>query len=395
MDEAPAEFRSIPPLPPPAGRVESVTTVAELLRAARDVQSDTTILLQAGRYVLAEPLRLGKRDQSQPLKRVALRGATGKREDVIIENNGVEIRDVEGLQVAAVTFANSRGPSIQIAGAASSRPHIFNVRVVDAAGTMLRVARTTRDGSVEAVHDGIVEYSVFEYTDVAPSRSSEGGLAIVGGRDWIIRYNLFRNIRAGRDAPTRLRPAVTVRGGSSGATTHNNLFIDCERAIAYGMAAADEPADNTAGVIYNNFIYRRRGLAGDAGIMLWGSPGTKVYHNTVVQNGTYQRPIEHRFATTTNVDIRNNLTDGAIEARDGAQGVAVGNYMQATPSLFRNAAAGDLRLLETAAQAIDRGVVLPAVTFDWDGERRPFGRRLDIGADEWLPNRGTAPRNAR
>jgi hypothetical protein len=35
-----------------------------------------------------------------------------------------------------------------------------------------------------------------------------------------------------------------------------------------------------------------------------------VYHNTVIQNGTYKRPIEYRFASTTGVDIRNNLTDG-------------------------------------------------------------------------------------
>ena len=48
----------------------------------------------------------------------------------------------------------------------------------------------------------------------------------------------------------------------------------------------DGAPDHTGGSFYNNFIYRQRGLRGDAGIMLWSSPGTRVYHNTIVQNGT-------------------------------------------------------------------------------------------------------------
>jgi hypothetical protein len=35
-----------------------------------------------------------------------------------------------------------------------------------------------------------------------------------------------------------------------------------------------------------------------------------------------------------------------------------------------------------ARAAIDRGLTLPEVTDDWDGERRPRGAGTDIGADE-------------
>jgi hypothetical protein len=116
--------------------------------------------------------------------------------------------------------------------------------------------------------------------------------------------------------------------------------------------------------------------------MLWGSPRTKVYHNTVVLNGTYRRPIEYRFGTTTTVDIRNNLTDGPIASRDGAQAVQAGNYTRATPGLFRNPRGGDFRLLPTAEEAIDRGVPVSGCPFDWDGDPRPAGPRPDVGADE-------------
>ncbi len=100
-----------------------------------------------------------------------------------------------------------------------------------------------------------------------------------------------------------------VRNQSENTRTYQNLFVDCERAIAYGMGPEESEgitSSHVAGTIYNNFIYRRRGFPnGDAGIMLWDSSGTQVYHNTIMQYGTYANAIEYRFPSTTDVDIRN------------------------------------------------------------------------------------------
>ena len=123
--------------------------------------------------------------------------------------------------------------------------------------------------------------------------------------------------------------------------------------------------------------------------MLWAARDTKVYHNTVIQNGTYQRAIEYRYKATTGLDIRNNLTDGAIGSRNDAHATVTANYVRATLSMFRDPRSGDLRLLSGADQAIDRGVPLPGWTFDWDGDRRPLGARPDIGADEFSGRPGT------
>jgi hypothetical protein len=247
---------------------------------------------------------------------------------------------------------------------------------------MLRASGAT-DRPGGGIDRGLVEHSLFEYTDLPPTHSSANAIAIYKGTNWIVKYNTFRNIRAGSEVREAPRPAVVARNESENTYTHNNLFIDCERAIAYGMGGPDVPPQHAGGAIYNNFIYRRRGFArGDAGILLWASTGTRVFHNTIIQNGTYRRAIEYRFPTTQSVDIRNNLTDGAIEARDGAQGVVAGNHMKATPRMFRNPASGDLRLAAGADVAIDKGVQVAGWPYDWDGDQRPLGARPDIGADE-------------
>jgi hypothetical protein len=162
------------------------------------------------------------------------------------------------------------------------------------------------------------------------------------------------------------------------------VIIDCERGIVFGQGDQSQYGhSHEGGAIYNNFIYRTQPLHADSGISVWDSPGTHVFHNTIIQNGTYPTAIEYRFSTTTGVEVKNNLTDGLIIARDGAQGVVSNNNTAATPSMFVNAAAGDLHLTSSATAAIDQGVYLPEVPTDLDGDRRPIGAAVDLGADEF------------
>ena len=115
---------------------------------------------------------------------------------------------------------------------------------------------------------------------------------------------------------------------------------------------------------------------------MFDSPRTQVLHNSILGSGTYSSLIEYRFPNSTGVQIANNLLDGGILARDGAAGTLSGNVTTATPALFVNPSAGDLHLAATAASAIDRGVALPNVSTDWDGQPRPQGGAADAGADE-------------
>jgi hypothetical protein len=96
--------------------------------------------------------------------------------------------------------------------------------------------------------------------------------------------------------------------------------------------------------------------------------------------------VQFRFSTTSNCTARNNLADAPIHLRDSATAILSGNLLTATPGMFVNAAAGDLHLVVSATNAIDKAPSLLTVTNDFDGERRPRGAAHDIGADEFNTN---------
>jgi hypothetical protein len=83
------------------------------------------------------------------------------------------------------------------------------------------------------------------------------------------------------------------------------------------------------------------------------------------------------------VEIRYNLTDGAVQQRDGATGTVANNVTGAQSSWFVNAATGDLHLRAIATAAIDKAAAHPSVATYYDGETRPQGPAPDIGADEF------------
>src|SRR5262249_31733712 len=210
-----------------------------------------------------------------------------------------------------------------IFNAGTQSPHVYNVRLLDAGQQLLKSNPDTTGG----VNNGIVEYSTIEYSTTAPSTYTNG-VDVHSGANWIIRDNLFRNIVS---PPGGLAgPALLMWNHSSNTLTERNTFVNCARAIAYGLQVDNN--DHAGGIIRNNFVFRANGQSGDVGISVADSPNTQVLNNTVFLSGTYGSPIEYRFASTRNVVIGNNLLDGVIAARDGATGVVGGNLEGATAS---------------------------------------------------------------
>ena len=382
------------PLPPPTGTVVNVSSLSQLQNAVAGIASNTTIVIAAGTYNLNAPLYI-----NGTFTNVGIRGATGNRDDVVLVGKGMSGPndggvpfgiwvggDVRGVTIAHLTIRDIFNHPIMLNAGAQS-PLIHNVRLVNAGQQFVKASP---DGAGGGVDNGIVEYSVIEY--VTTSRDYyTNGVDVHTGDNWIIRHNLFRNIRA--PIGELAGPAILMWNASTNTLVDGNTFIDCQRDIALGLIERT-PNDHTGGVVRNNFIYRGAGVAGDTAIYIADSPGTQVLHNSILVSRTYPSPIEYRFPHTTGVVIQNNVLDGNVLARDGAAATVAGNYTSAAAALFVNPATGDLHLRPTAAVLLDKIAAPPAAAgLDWDGHPRPAGA-TDIGADE-LALAISTPRNLR
>jgi hypothetical protein len=261
------------------------------------------------------------------------------------------------------------------------------------------------------VDNGIVEYCRIEYTNTPPASPSHlggsgyfNGISAHAADNWIIRNNRFKNLHNPDSSSYWWNPAVLFWNHSQNTITENNIFINTDRAIAYGLTVKDEP-DHSGGIIRNNFAYIAPGLFSsarkadsDAQIIVWDSPATKVLHNTVMTNGNVKLSIEFRFATTGG-EARNNLADAPIGVRGGGTYTQSGNYLNAVAAMFTDPDNSDLHILDnpsTRSYVIDKVAALADAPTDMDGDQRPVGAVADIGADEFsvlMPVRvaGTSP----
>jgi len=378
-----------PPLPPPGGTVVNVSTVAQLQNAVQGLASNTTIVVAAGTYNLTSTLWV-RPSGSTALANVGIRGATGDPADVVLRGlgmsnssygnvpHGIHVGNVNGITIADLTIRDVWFHPIQLAGELGCRaPRIYNCRLIDAGEQFIKGSVATPGAGVDA---GIVEYTLMEYTTTARSNYTNG-VDVLGGDGWTIRHNLFRRILA-PPGQGLAGPAVLMWRQSADTVCEGNRFVDCAWGIAFGLDP-QTPGDHTGGVIRNNFISRGPSTGGDVGIAVFHSPGTRVLNNTVILRGTYPNAVEYRFSSTTGVEIRQNLTDAAIVARDGASATVAGNVTNAQASWFVNASGGDLHLVGTATNAIDRAAAHASVTDDYDGAARPRGAAPDLGADEF------------
>ncbi|HWF83876.1 MAG TPA: Ig-like domain-containing protein, partial [Vicinamibacterales bacterium] len=420
---------SAPTLDAPSGVVVRVSTEPQLQEAVRSLQSDTTVLIAPGTYRLTSTLSI-----SGTFANVALRGESGNRDDVVLIGSGMGRASygdvpygiwtggsVQGIEISNLTIRDIYNSAIVFASG-TQQPHVYNVHLVDAGAPFIEA----RADAGPATDNGIVEYSVMEYTTTGRDASTTGGVDVHGGGSWAIRHNLFRNIVG--PSWQMAAPAVAAWDGAHDTIAEGNSIVNCSIGIAFGLqdrsggaiqagvagdnsashtkwggpvtqvntrVASGSGSDHRGGVIRNNMISRTNAQSGGQGILVADSPYTQVLNNTVFLSQTYGTPIEYQFAGTHDVVVVNNLLDGVVWARDGATGVEDHNSSGATADLFTDAANGDLHLSPTASSAIDRGITVPNVLDDWDGQPRPNGNAYDIGADEYTAIKASANSNAK
>ncbi len=377
------------PLAPPSGTVVNVSTVAGLEAAVGSLAANSTILIADGTYDLTQPLNI-----QHAAHNATIRSASGQRNAVVLNgggmtNNGSNLSHIfqvfaPDVTIADLTLRDVYFHLVQIHGeSGATRPSLYNLHLLDAGEQFIKGSTAGNPGPY--ADDGLVACSTIEYTTYPPSDYTNG-VDVLAGAGWVIRDNVFHNIRSPDHALAG--PAVLMWRNSLDTLVERNQFIECDRAIALGLSAPDSNSrdgnttyDHQGGIVRNNFIYRAG--PGDVGITLNYARNAKVYNNTVLLNGTFgYGAIEYRFGSTS-ADIRDNLTDAPIWQRDGASGIVSGNVTTAQPGWFVNAAAGDLHLLASATAAIDQATILAEVPDDYDGAGRPIGPAPDVGADEY------------
>lgn len=362
--------------------VSNASELQNAVAAANSAGGNRTILLQDGTYTLSNTLYVNAPN-------VIFAGQSGVRENVVVQGDAMSSTAVvknlirvaaSGFQIRNLTLQKSGWHLLQIAGELNADNAVVrNVVFRDAYEQMLKVTIDQANYSITA-DNGIVENSLFEYTAGIGPQFYIGGIDVHGGKNWVVRKNTFRSIIS--PSQTVAEFAIHFWNQSADALVEKNVIIDCDRAIGFGL----DSRGNTRGIIRNNMIYHsaNAGSFADAGIYLEQSPGTQIYNNTIFQEHAYPRSIEYRFPETTNVLIVNNLTNKPILSRDGATGTVGSNFVTAARAWFTDPTAGDLHLVATNTNVVDNGRAVTGLTDDFDGDTRPQGPGVDVGADEWV-----------
>ncbi len=400
---SPSVAPSLGPPPAPSANVIWVSTAAQLQNAVQNLQSNRTIVIQPGTYVISSQLTIGN---GQQVSNVNIRGATDNYGDVVIlgagmDNNavwfGFSLYNAQDVFIANVSVGAVYYSAVELHGeSGAARLHLYHVRLFDSGEQLIK----SNPGASTGADNCIVEYCLMEYTngpstvDHGPGVGYTNGISALRVNGWQIRNNLFRNFHTPDTAAYHWNPVVLMWGYSQNTVVEGNTFIDGDRAIALGLIDQSGGFDHQGGVVRNNFVYQHPGLfsaarraGSDGQIIAYDSPGTEVYHNTILTNNNSLYSIEVRWGNT-GVVFTNNLADAPLRARDGGVFTGSSNYRSATASMFVNAPAADLHLVNSAltqSNVIDHASAFAAATDDFDLGNRPIGSAADIGADEYIP----------
>ncbi len=371
----PGPWQKPPKLGKPEGRVVNVSTVDELVDAVLNVRSNTTIVIEPGTYELTRTLFI-----TGGVKNIVLRGASDERDKVVIKGKGMRNKNFDpvphGIMVgnaADVLIANlSIGdvwyhPVSLHGDLGCKRVRLFNLRLFDAGQQFIKA---NPNPAGKGPDDCIVEYCVVEFTDTSWQAYTQG-MSIHGVSNWIVRNNLFRNIRGPKNDP-KVGGCIDFWKGSRNTTVEGNVIVNCRMGIRFGLFKPGGGShDHEGGIIRNNVIWRQPGTVNepDGGIMIWDSPGTKVLNNTVILNGTWEPGvIEDRWSQ--GVLIANNLIDGRVWKREEAEIKEENNVLVSDLEIFAGAGKGDLRLSPKANRVLRKIHTAADCPRDLTGKKR-------------------------
>ena len=342
-------------------------------------------MLAPGTYVLTSTLYF-----NGAFNNVGIRGATDNRDDVVLIGPGMAQRQLRqvpfgiwtGSGVNGITIANLTIRDLYyhpiIFNAGTQNPRIYNVHLIDAGQQFIK---SNPDGLGGGVDNGIVEYSVIEFTTHGDERLHQ-------------RHRRPRPARTGSSGTTcsrtsSRRPASwpgrpcscgTARRTRWSKATRSEL---CPRHLLRPERRLQAPTRAAASSATTSSI-ASAAQPGDVGDS-WSPirPTRRSLNNTVYRLGhlpSADRVPLRRHARLSSPTIS---LDGPITSRDGATATLTHQRQRRRARRCSSTRPAAICTSPRPRAAIDHGTALAEVTDDWDGQARPQGAAYDIGADEF------------
>jgi len=379
-------FPKAPPLPSPQGNVVKVSTVDELMRAIEEAEPGQTILVTDGHYLVPRYVEIHADN-------VTLRGASGHRERVILD--GTQSRHIEllgvracsGVTIADLTIQNIRANGFKINSQTNvQKLTIYNCIIHNIWQRGIKGVKVPPEDR-EAIRPKQcrVQYCLF-YNDRPKQLSDDpadiaqgnyvAGIDVMYAKDWVISDNVFVGIQ-GRTFEGR--GAIFLWFDTQGCLVERNIIIDCDVGLQLGNPhRADGVQYHCVGcVARNNFITR----APQAGIVTVYTKDCRLLHNTIHDPQNRLSRLLRMVFTNDGLVIANNLLSGPGMRNESDSDIKLVNSpVKEMTDAFVDPNHGNLHLKPTATEVIDKGVALPEVTEDIDGQRRDA--QPDLGADE-------------
>ncbi len=395
------------PLPAPAGTIVHVdpSMTGQLKGLINNSEANTTFVFANGTYALNGAFLWISATG------VTLRSASGNPADVVLDGGyqSTEVVTVSAsdVTVAELTIRRAYTHGIHVTSSDNADTVDVNIYRVHVEDSREQAIKINPNGSGHYTDRGQVACSRLTLSDTGrPQINPFAGGCYTGGvdahqaRDWVIRDNHIEGFWCSSGLSEH---GVHMWRGSRDTIVERNIFLNNARAVGFGLsefgsprtysdspcpAAGSSYVGHYGGVVRNNFIVANRqelfDSAGgfDAGIAFWYSCNAKAVHNSIVSTGPNFSSIEWRFATSTGIEITNNIVTHPLRARGGASGTQDGNLESASLTLFEDAGNANLHLAAGAAAAIDQGAAVTAGLCDADFDGEPRGAARDIGADE-------------
>ncbi|MFB3880847.1 MAG: hypothetical protein ACE149_06265 [Armatimonadota bacterium] len=353
-DAARPPWMPVAPALPVVGRTVHVSTVTQLQEAIAQARDGDTVLLADGVYQLDRFIQL------RGLTGVTLRGASGDASKVELRGIGwdsderddiLRIQACTDITVAYLTFAECRAYGIKLEQTPWEGRQLKDIRIhaCDFRNIGTRAIKGTGGGG-GFVDGGSIRYCNFENTKVPPNTWLYDGdyisaIDCMRLRGWQIADNYFHNIRGANGGG---RGAIFVWVESRDVVAERNVFVNCDRSIAYGNPSASTERGAqphmTGGIIRNNFVVS----GADTGIELSWVKDVLVCHNTVLAGSADGSAIHYHWREISGVEVIGNIVRGRIHGDEGGVSRSDNLTEGIQDCWFSDAAAGDLHLTPDA-----------------------------------------------